>query len=358
MQIRYIARGLRNIFNSYLGQTYYIVPRLLLNYFWAFFKVSSNVPKFVELQLEPSLNCNLNCEMCNLGQIKIKEKRGFLTRNNFKKFIDELLPLRMINFTGMGESLLNPHFEEFIAEAKKNGVRCIFITNGQLLTVARAKTIITSGVDQISISMESGDPSTYEKIRKGALFSRLEKNVATLNQIKKEFNPNLGVSINVVLLKHNLEDLTHIFKIIDFAYGYNILEITFQNAHDIYTYQTSVFFTKKRDYLIKALGRIEKYAERRKITTYLPATEIKEGSCYYPWVYPQITATGEVLPCCIISQFGDYSDLSKKYSFGNVFTEDFSKVWNSKKAIAFRKSLSEKKPNEYCRRCSKYLGIL
>ncbi|PIV12604.1 MAG: hypothetical protein COS47_01740 [Candidatus Nealsonbacteria bacterium CG03_land_8_20_14_0_80_36_12] len=58
-----------------------------------------------------------------------------------------------------------------------------------------------------------------------------------------------------------------------------------------------------------------------------------------------------------MGQFGQYQEIIKKFSFGNVFDCSFKNVWNSQKAIFFRRTLS-KNPNKYCRLCSKYRGIL
>jgi len=356
MQLRYFWRGIKNIIFSFKERNFQLAPRLANNYLWAFLKIPFRVPNPLEIQLEPSCRCNLSCKMCSLRQIKTKE--NFLTQNNFEKLLGEIVLLRTINFTGLGESLLNQQFEAFISKAHEAKVRTFFITNGQLLNLNRIKKLINSGIDRISISMESGDLSTYELIRRGAKFSKLKRNIEKLNQIKKEFNSSLKVSINVVLLKQNLEDVSQIYKIIDFASQYGIGEITFQNPHNIYTCQTAVYFFEKKAYLKKTLQLIKNYADKCNIKVSLPSIDIKEGSCYYPWVYPQITAGGELMPCCVIFQFGPYDDIINKFSFGNVFDNKFKEVWNSRRAVSFRTNLLRKNPNEYCRKCSKYLGIL
>lgn len=356
MQARHFWSGVKNIISSFKERSFRLAPRLACNYLWTFLKIPLWVPNPLEIQLEPSCRCNLNCRMCSLKQVKTKE--NFLTQNNFEKLLREIIPLRTINFTGLGESLLNQQLEDFISKAHEAKVRTFFITNGQLLSLTRIKKLINSGIDRISISMESGDPSTYESIRKGAKFSKLKTNIEILNQIKKGFNPLLKFSINVVLLKQNIEDVRQIYKIIDFASQHEVGEITFQNPHNIFTCQIADYFFEKKDYLKKILQMIKNYASKRDIEVLLPSIDIKEGSCYYPWVYPQITAGGELMPCCVIFQFGSYNDIINKFSFGNIFKNKFKEVWNGRRAVNFRTNLLRKKPNEYCRKCSKYLGIL
>lgn len=65
----------------------------------------------------------------------------------------------------------------------------------------------------------------------------------------------------------------------------------------------------------KNLRLIKSYADKNNVNVFLPAVNIKSGSCYYPWIYPQVTASGKLLPCCIIPQFGDYPNLIKKIFF-------------------------------------------
>jgi MoaA/NifB/PqqE/SkfB family radical SAM enzyme len=101
--------------------------------------------------------------------------------------------------------------------------------------------------------------------------------------------------------------------------------------------------------------RIKQYSNSKNIEIILPSTIISKGKCYYPWVYPQVTATGEVLPCCIIPQFGDYDHIIQKYSFGNILNTPFNTIWNGFKAKLFRKKYQQ---DSFCQHCTKNQGIL
>lgn len=355
---KYLLFGIKNTVSAFKNARFRLLLRMLPNYFFAYFKITDRVPFPVEIQVEPSAVCNLRCTMCIVSQRAPLTGVTLLDRNKFVELLNSLPVLRAINFTGIGESLIHRGLEDFIREAGTRGISVSFISNGQLLNAERAESILKSGVSTISFSLESGSQELYEQIRAGASFSKLKENVKVLTRKIKEFKAETEIIINVVLLKENIEEPGDLLKIIDFAAECGISRVTFQNPHDLEFNGTMIYFKDKKDFLTQRIREVQSYAAGRGVTTSFPRLEIKEGSCYYPWVYPQLTADGELLPCCIISQFDDTKKIIDKYSFGNVFKEGFAKSWNSPRAKLFRKSLRDGQPNELCRRCSKYLGVL
>ncbi|MFC1721652.1 radical SAM protein [Patescibacteria group bacterium] len=354
--MKYVYRGLKNIVNSGEQHSRGVAWQSLKNYGWAFLKFPSRVPVPTEIQLEPSALCNLKCKMCTLDKNIVGDK--FLTRQKFKKLLRDVGPLKTINFTGMGESLLNKDLEFFIRETKQKGIETYFITNGQLLSPQRSRQLIQAGLDKIAISIESADPKIYKEIRGGVSLSKLKLNLAGLESAIIEHRAKLEVGFNVVLLKENINDLSSLYKIIDLLDEFGFHFISFQNVHDVCKSGTLPHFKESKSLLMKNLMAIKEYCQRKGIEVSLPSVAIKPESCYYPWIYPFITAAGELLPCCIIPQFGTYQKIIDKYSWGNIFASNFTKVWNNSKAVAFRKSLAGKQPDRHCRQCAKYLNIL
>lgn len=320
--------------------------KTLLNYSFAYFKIPFLVPQPVQLQIEPSAACNLKCQMCNLD--KSNEKNKYLSLAKFKTLIKELKPLKSINFTGMGESLLHPNFIEILKIARQNKVDFTFITNGQLLNKKLSEKIIKLQPTAISFSVESGFPKTYEKIRKGAKYQKLTQNITDLMVIHKKLKSKTQIVLNCVFLKINTKNLNHIYKIIDLAKNLNIHKVTFQNPY---------ILDIKLAEIKKIIPKISNYAKKKNVSIELPKTNFKPQSCYYPWVYPQLTASGELLPCCVIPQSDKYVNIIKNYSFGNVFENGFKKIWQGKLAFQFRLSHLKNTPL-VCRRCTKFNNVL
>ena len=114
--------------------------------------------------------------------------------------------------------------------------------------------------------------------------------------------------------------------------------------------------------MVKIYSRLKIYAASKNILINLPSTNLTKGRCTSPWLFPFITITGDVLPCCAILHLGladgkTRKEIIKKYSYGNIFSHNINTVWNSQKAIDFRKQFINKSYNTYCLRCSKFYGL-
>jgi radical SAM protein with 4Fe4S-binding SPASM domain len=355
MKMKYVLHGIKNLATDLRGGQGRHVARTTLNYASAIFRTASVPAKPSEIQIEPSSKCNLDCRMCNINK---DIETAILTPERFERWLTELVPLRSLNLTGLGESLMNKNISTLIRMARERGIRTALISNGLLLTEFRIRGLVESGLNSISISIESADPRTYETIREGGSFQLLLNNLKLLGDAARcnHFQPE--VLLNVVLLKQNLEQPDNIFQIIDLAAECWIRKITFQNVNDTALYGTADWFSARKPELEALFERIRQYAASRNVEVCLPSCDIRPGSCYYPWVYPYITAFGDVLPCCVLPQFGKYPEASLKYSFGNINQTPFADIWNGAQARSFREQLASRQPVEYCQRCSKYQNIL
>jgi hypothetical protein len=85
-----------------------------------------------------------------------------------------------------------------------------FLTNAQLLTEKISEAIIEAGVTQVQISADGATKETYERIRRGARFETLLRNIQYLTRRKQELQlSSPALQFNVVLMKSNLEELEH-----------------------------------------------------------------------------------------------------------------------------------------------------
>jgi len=121
--------------------------------------------------IEPSNYCNLNCTTC--ANNKMTRSKGRMDIRLYKKLIDEIAienPYVRIWLDYYGEPLLQ-QFKLFymIDYAKKKGLSNIsFNTNGTLLNQEMTEMVLDSGLDFISIDCDGFSKEVYEKIRVNA----------------------------------------------------------------------------------------------------------------------------------------------------------------------------------------------
>ncbi len=173
----------------------------------------------VHIDLEATSNCNLKCEMCPQSFAPDKFKRGYMEMKLFKKIIDEGSKngLKSIKLNWRGEPLLHPKIPEMIKYAKDKGIiEVMFNTNGQLLNPELSEKIIDAGLDKIIFSMDGATKETYEKIRKGASYEKLIKNIKDFVEIrnkKKKRKP--FVRIQMVKMDETKKEVDKFIKMWD-----------------------------------------------------------------------------------------------------------------------------------------------
>ena len=81
--------------------------------------------------------------------------------------------------------------------------------------------------------------------------------------------------------------------------------------------------------------------------------------CIYPiqmcskWTEPFVLVTGHVQPCCVINMAND-REFQKKHAFGNLLTQNFRDIWESKDFKKFTNMICEGKLPAVCKNCRVY----
>ena len=114
----------------------------------------------IHIQIVPTNKCNLNCSFCCCKDI---DRKKFLTFKQIKYIIDTgaKYGTKAITWTGGGEFLLHPEFNEMIRYAKKKGIKCGLVTNGTLLD----RLDYHSNLIWIRISNSDDRKQNYETIK-------------------------------------------------------------------------------------------------------------------------------------------------------------------------------------------------
>lgn len=173
----------------------------------------------LNIAVEPSNYCNLNCIMC--ANDKLTRKRGVMDIRLYKKIIDEIAvenPYTRLWLDFYGEPLLQK-FRLFymIDYAVKKGLKNIDLnTNAMLLDEEMAEMLLDSGITFISIDCDGFSSDVYESIRVGANRDKVYKNIEyflALKKKKKLTAPIIEVKImEMEENKHEIDDVLNYWR--------------------------------------------------------------------------------------------------------------------------------------------------
>ncbi len=302
--------------------------------------------KPVIAQIEPTSECNLQCEMCIREKIGVPI--GTMSFEDFKKILDKLDCLFKLHLSGQGEPFLNPELFKIVKHANEKGIIVYFTTNGTLLTKNIIEKICEVEIGEIGVSIDSPRKEVYERIRKGAKFEKVLENIKNLNEELRRRNKKTIVSIASVLLKDNIEDIPEFVLL---AKKIGIKKVGFQTMQEKEDYLNkynpkakSQVISNLNEKLKEKINEAKKIAKENNIT--LIFDEEKSPGCIWPWRSIYITWDGYVTPCCKILDY-------RKPYFGNILKDDFWRIWNGENYQMYRKLLRERKTPFNCAGCER-----
>jgi MoaA/NifB/PqqE/SkfB family radical SAM enzyme len=323
--------------------------------------------------------CNLKCPMCATRE----EANCWDIPEKFKKYIIKNLPnLELITWQG-GEVFLYKGFEELFLEAAKNKyLKQIIITNGLLLSEHWINLLIKASYLDLTISVDSIEKDTYEKMRLGAKFEVLLNNLMNLKSARQQYKPNITLTMRITVSDENVYSLK---KMMDFAKEYQF-DIVILSPLDIeqHSFTKYNYFNKTKEEL-EALQNLKNEvlakAENNniKVIDLLPditpildsfnvkcdnntadnnncdktdscnAEEIKEcvkeyvkiPFCLRPWRQLATTVHGKIRPECLCLKNVDF-----------VYQcENFDDIWNGESMQEYRRKLINLDNSWCCKEC-------
>lgn len=323
-----------------------------------------------------TVRCNLSCPMC--VDEKLKKRTDELSFVEIKKIIDQIAFFRPLFYITGGECLLRKDIGEIIRYAKKKGLICSLTTNGTLLTGAKAKQLVESGLDRISVSID-GPKGIHDQIRGKGSFKKTIRGVHLLQQLKKGKKQVLpSVKMAAVVTGLNISRLEEIIKIAETLeipevvlnqLDYKSLKVAqahrqyFQKKFGVSCFPQGLIYYQKASAierkmlsfdlfeLVKKFKEVEKIAAQKGMAVYHnPAVKWQDAKRYYSsqfllqsyclnsWLAVKILPNADVIPCFNLPM-------------GNLREEKFVSIWNNSKYRLFRKTLKEEKHFPGCLHC-------
>jgi wyosine [tRNA(Phe)-imidazoG37] synthetase (radical SAM superfamily) len=260
------------------------------------------------VHIEITNHCNLKCLMC--PHTTMEREKGFMDESLFRSIIDELaghkLLLENVALMGLGEPLLHKDFERFAKIAADSGIPNLYAsTNAALLSEERSRRIIEDGsLNRLIISLDGASKETFEKIRVGANFDRIEENVMRFLDLKRKLGKKRPQATLQILSMPETE-----------------------NEVDEFCRIWLPRLCREDEILIKEVDTFGGLVDDRR-----PNTEVepeKRYACRQLWKDFSISWDGRATVCC--------KDVFYKLSVGRVGDSSISTLWTSKKWGSIRR---------------------
>ena len=147
--------------------------------------------------------CNLRCLYCKVWQQSADPNE--LSTPEWLRVVDTLdeLGLYVLSFTG-GEPLLKPGIFDMIRYARSKGLYARLTSNGTLPQHLYEKLIV-SGINSISISLDSVEPDTQESLSQ--VKGSWEKAVDNLKFLLTNASPRQVVSVSAMVTPYNIHEI-------------------------------------------------------------------------------------------------------------------------------------------------------
>jgi radical SAM protein with 4Fe4S-binding SPASM domain len=283
-------------------------------------EVNSNYPAVAQypdnVMIEVTNACNLQCTMCYHKHMK--RKIGFMSADLYKRIIDEIkeIGIKNVGLYTVGEAFLHPKIFEFIKYAKAVGIEYVYITtNGIPLNEENIKKIVDSGLDSIKFSIDASSKETYERVRVGASWEKLIKNIKMLREIRDKSNSKLRIFASFVVTEGNYKDL------LDY-------KSMFEGIID----ETLFSFVENQG------GHVKEYTKKTS-KEFIP--------CKLLWNRFIITYDGKLTICCM--------DFESRLTYGNLSENTLKECWNNQSIQKLRSLHKEGKQEKIplCGECDR-----
>ncbi len=302
-------------------------------------------PDAMQLYLEPTSRCNLNCVTCI--RHSWPDREGDMDPALFQDLLGQLQEfprLFQVVVGGFGEPLFHPHILDFLSQLKEAGYRVKVSTNGMLLDREMARTLVDIRLDEVVISCDSLETSQFASIRQGGHLSQVHENARYLRELKARAQTNRPrMGLEFVLMEQNKEHMAHIP---DFAQDLGVSSVLVTNL---------LPYTRELTNQV-LYGRVQPWTPPgglywvspdpsfvSRCTVSLPRMQLGALRCCR-FVERQSLALawdGSVSPCLPLMHSYTYYMLGREkrvtaYKLGNISRESLHDIWLKAEFVKFR----------------------
>ena len=338
----------------------------------------------LKIEMDITNQCNIRCIMCSFSDPAIGgRKKRDVSQETFSRWADEMFSWAAhVGLLFGAEPTLNPNLVSFVRIAKEFRVPNVYLsTNGMKLTPALSEALIEAGVDEINVSLDAGEKTTYERIRRGAKWEVVVGHLKSLRDQKaarKISRPRLHLSF--VMMRSNVEQLPgfvelaaelgaevlYFSHLVPFDKLGMITESLGANLDDYQQYvdralllarqsgihivlprtrQVGINFTAPRtpsqDQQSIHLAPVDHARNAHGLPKRFARDEVN-SCCPFPWHFLGIDPDGSVFPC---------GWWHSGPPMGNLHTQRFQEIWSGEPRRSLRSQLISRNLGANCSKC-------
>ena len=329
------------------------------------------------LYLEVTNRCNLLCTTCPRTYVEL-EPPADMAWALFTGIVDQAIAaggLQRAVLHGVGEPMLVKALPQMVRYLKDRGIYTLFNTNGTLLTERNGRALIDAGLDELRVSLDASNPSSYLAVRGKNYFHRILHNVRRFREMQEREGHALPrTSAWLTGLKETINELPEFVRV---AATIGVKEVYLQRL--VFFEDETASLARPDQALYERLDGAEsaRIAEAEALARSLglafsasgaasePGMSLKRQDaasphaaspyasspwslCRRPWSVMYFTANGRALPCCIapFSQRG-----YENYTLGDATQGSLRDIWNGDAYANFRDALMSDAPPKACASC-------
>lgn len=314
--------------------------------------------------LETTNRCNLLCTTCPRTYEEL-EPPADMSWDLFVRIVDQIPDLQRAVLHGVGEPMLVKALPRMVRYLKDRGVYVLFNTNGTLLNDRNGRALVAAGLDEMRVSFDASNATSYLGIRGKDYFTRILKNVRAFRDLqKREGHEKPRVSAWLTGLRETIAELPDFVRV---AAETGVEEIYLQRL--VFFEENAIGRARPDQALYEKLsaGESAHIDSATELAHALGVTFSASGAasepgmslrrsddgspwsmCRRPWTVMYFTANGRALPCCIapFSQRG-----YENYTLGDATRESLREIWNGESYRDFRAGLMSDTPPRACASC-------
>ncbi|WP_031517867.1 radical SAM protein [Desulfofalx alkaliphila] len=310
------------------------------------------------MQVEVSTYCDASCVYCPRTVYSDAWINRQMQLDTYKKLLPVFKKTKQIYLQGWGEPFLNPDFFEMVRLAKQMDCYVGTTTNGMLIDELKARKIVSSGLDLITIPLASTDEKN-DTIRVGTNIEQILNNIQLINKAKEKAGSAYPkINIAYMLLASHLESAKDLPKLLK---GLGVNEVEIQTLDFVPTpllEEESLLLcegssvAKYLDAMVKQAGETGigiHYRKRNVSGQFNWCTENIQRALY-------ISSSGDVSPC-VFSNIPLKHDKALAYAyqpltFGNVRDDKLLDIWCQKDYARFRRTFEVGQLVSQCQTCA------